>query len=60
MAKNKAAEQTAEEQKKEDTNVVYDVNSLWNMRFRDPVTGTITMVRKAFKPRGKLEFYNPE
>jgi len=43
-----------------DTSLVYDVNSLFEMRFRDPRDGTICMVRRAFKPRGKLEFYCPE
>lgn len=39
---------------------VHDLNDLWTMQFRDPVSGEITMVRKAFKPRGKLELYHPE
>lgn len=43
-----------------DTSVVYDLNTLWEMKFRDPMTGEISMVRKAFKPRGKLELYHPE
>lgn len=42
-----------------DMSVVYDLESLWEMKFRDPKTGEISMVRKAFKPRGKLEFYHP-
>ena len=37
---------------------VYDLDALWEMKFRDH-NGTICMVRKAFKPRGKLEFYQP-
>ena len=40
--------------------LVYDLDSLWSMRFRDPISGTTCMVRKAFKPRGKLELYCPE
>ena len=44
----------------QDTSVVYDLSSLWEMKFRDPMTGAVVMVRKAFKPRGKLEFYSPE
>ena len=39
---------------------VPDLNELFSMRFRDPVSGEIVMVRHAFKPRGKLEFYCPE
>lgn len=49
--------------KKEDivtADVVYDLESLFQMRFRDPNTGTILKVRKAFRPVGKLEFYQPE
>ena len=49
-----------EDQGEHDLSLVYDVNSLFQMRFRDPVDGTICMVRRAFKPRGKLEFYCPE
>lgn len=37
---------------------VYEIEDLWKMKFRDS-EGTITMVRRAFKPRGKLEFYQP-
>ena len=59
-SKDKAADQKVDEQQVDDTSVVYDLNSLWSMKFRDPVDGTISMVRKAFKPRGKLEFYHPE
>lgn len=40
--------------------VVYDLASLFEMKFRDPLNGQIVMVRRAFKPRGKLEFYCPE
>lgn len=43
-----------------DTSLVYDLESLWDMKFRDPASGAICKVRKAFKPRGKLEFYQPE
>lgn len=43
-----------------DKSLVYDLSSLWEMKFRDPMTGAMVMVRKAFKPRGKLEFYQPE
>ena len=39
---------------------VYDLDSLWAMRFRDPETGCKVAVRRAYKPRGKLEFYSPE
>lgn len=49
-----------EESGKTDTSLVYDLSSLYEMKFRDPVNGQIVMVRKAFKPRGKLEFYHPE
>ena len=40
--------------------VVYDLSSLFEMKFRDPLNGQVVMVRRAFKPRGKLEFYCPE
>jgi hypothetical protein len=56
--KNEKQESKTEEQV--DTSVVYDLNSLWEMKFRDPITGEISKVRKAFKPRGKLELYHPE
>lgn len=39
---------------------VFDLDELWKMKFVDPKTGEISMVRKAFKPRGKLELYNPD
>ena len=41
------------------TDPVYDLEALWSMKFLDPVTGSVLMVRKAYKPRGKLEFYTP-
>ena len=53
-------DQAADQQTVVDNSVVYDLSSLWEMKFLDPVTGRIVMVRKAFKPRGKLEFYSPE
>lgn len=53
-------DQATDQQTVVDNSVVYDLSSLWKMKFRDPVTGRIVMVRKAFKPRGKLEFYSPE
>lgn len=53
-------DQAADQQTVVDNSVVYDLSSLWEMKFRDPVTGRVVMVRKAFKPRGKLEFYSPE
>ena len=40
--------------------LVYDLSSLFEMKFRDPLNGQVVMVRRAFKPRGKLEFYCPE
>ena len=53
-------DQAADQQTYVDSSVVYDLRSLWEMKFIDPVTGKKVMVRKAFKPRGKLEFYSPE
>ena len=58
MAKKNEEEITREDVKTAD--VVYDLSSLYEMRFRDPVTGSVVMVRKAYKPRGKLEFYTPK
>ena len=43
-----------------DSSIVYDLRTLWEMKFMDPISGEICMVRKAFKPRGKLELYHPE
>ena len=62
MAKNKDkdSDQKVSEQKVEDTSTVYDLESLWKMKFRNSKNGEISMVRYAFKPRGKLEFYNPQ
>ena len=62
MAKKneEAKEQVAKGKDQADTSVVYDLDTLWEMKFRDPMTGEISMVRKAFKPRGKLELYHPE
>lgn len=62
MAKKneEAKEQVAKGKNQADTSVVYDLDTLWEMKFRDPMTGEISMVRKAFKPRGKLELYHPE
>jgi len=59
MASKKNEEIKKNEESKADTSVVYDLESLWEMKFRDPKTGATCMVRKAFKPRGKLEFYQP-
>ena len=58
--KDKAADQKVADQNKDDTSVVYDLDTLWKLKFRDQKTGEISMVRKAFKPRGKLELYHPE
>ena len=58
-SKNKN-EQVADQRAVDDNSVVYDLESLWEMKFRDPVNGRIVKVRRAFKPRGKLEFYSPE
>ena len=62
MAKNKDkdSDQRVTEQNVEDTSVVHDLESLWKMKFRNSNTGEISMVRYAFKPRGKLEFYHPD
>lgn len=43
-----------------DKSLVWDLSSLFEMKFRDPLNGQVVMVRRAFKPRGKLEFYCPE
>ena len=71
MAKKNSSQQSAVSDRGADQNVVdknyvevadlvYDLESLWSMKFRDPMSGQICMVRKAFKPRGKLELYSPE
>lgn len=65
MAKSKTAEGSVQQAEGSmhqavDSSVVYDLSSLWKMKFRDPITGELCMVRKAFKPRGKLELYRPE
>lgn len=39
---------------------VFDVSSIFEMKFLEPRTGEIVMVRRSYKPRGKLEFYKPE
>lgn len=49
-----------EEVEEPDPEPVYDLDALWNMKFRDPKTGVISKIRYAFKPRGKLEFYHPQ
>lgn len=59
-SKDKTADQKVADQNKDDTSVVYDLDTLWKLKFRDQNTGEISMVRKAFKPRGKLELYHPE
>ena len=43
-----------------DLSPVYDLTTLFELRFRDPLNGATVKVRRAFKPRGKLEFYHPE
>ena len=43
-----------------DSSLVWDLSTLFEMKFMDPLNGQIVMVRRAFKPRGKLEFYCPE
>ena len=57
--KEPEAEPVIEEVKEPEPEPVYDLDALWNMKFRDPKTGVISKVRYAFKPRGKLEFYQP-
>ena len=37
---------------------IHDLEELWKMTFRDGY-GNLVKVRKAYKPRGKLEFYWP-
>lgn len=37
---------------------IYELEELYKMKFKD-VNGATVMVRKAYKPRGKLEFYQP-
>lgn len=37
---------------------IHDLEELWKMVFRDGY-GNLVKVRKAYKPRGKLEFYWP-
>ena len=59
-SKDKVADQKVTDQKIAESSIVYDLESLWTMKFRDSKTGQISMVRKAFKPRGKLEFYHPD
>ena len=54
-----AVEETAVEDHVDST-VVWDLSTLFEMKFLDPLNGQIVMVRRAFKPRGKLEFYCPE
>lgn len=54
---DQAADQRAGQ---ENNTEIFDLDELWKMQFIDPVTGKKVMVRKAFKPRGKLEFYSPE
>lgn len=46
------------EESVKEPSAVYDLETLWEMKFKDH-TGAICMVRYAFKPRGKLEFYQP-
>ena len=59
--KNKQKEQVADQRAGKENNVeLFDLNELWSMKFVDPGNGHIVMIRKAFKPRGKLEFYSPE
>lgn len=67
MAKKKTAEEVVEPAVAEEPvfeevvepaeePAVYDVEELYRMKFRTK-SGGIVKVRKAFKPRGKLEFY---
>ena len=45
------------EEKKEEPKI-YNLEDLYKMQFQDQ-HGNLVMVRRAYKPRGKLEFYQP-
>ena len=57
--KTKTNEQAADQRAVDKINdEIFDLEELWKMKFKDPASGQIVKVRKAFKPRGKLEFYS--
>ena len=59
--KTETAEAEAMEEVKAEAPVlqeIFDLEDLYKMKFRDGY-GNIVMVRKAYKPRGKLEMYAP-
>lgn len=59
--KSEAAEAEAKEAVKAEAPVnqeIFDLENLYKMKFRDGY-GNVVMVRKAYKPRGKLEMYAP-
>ena len=59
MATKKKTETAEPEVKEEVRNTeIFDLEELYKMKFRDH-NGKIVMIRKAYKPRGKLEFYAP-
>ena len=59
--KTKTNDQVADQRAGDKINdEIFELDELWKMKFRDPASGQIVKVRKAFKPRGKLEFYSPE
>ena len=61
MATKKKSETEVKEEVKEEAPVnqeIFDVEDLFKMKFRDGYGNTV-MIRKAYKPRGKLEFYAP-
>ena len=60
MASENKKSENKKTENKTDTSPVYDLSALYEMKFLDPMNGQVVMVRKAFKPRGKLEFYCPE
>ena len=60
MASENKKSENKKTENKTDTSPIYDLSALFEMKFRDPMNGQVVMVRKAFKPRGKLEFYCPE
>ena len=56
MATKKKTEEQQEEKKPEEK--IYTFEELFSMKFVDGY-GNVVMIRKAYKPRGKLEFYQP-
>ena len=56
----KKTEVIKENDVKENAAAPIELEELWKMQFHDPASGAVVMIRKAFKPRGKLEFYQPE